>query len=48
VLTPAGLDKSVGLITTAYLKEPTDKQFESDAAIVKWREFMKKYYPTAA
>jgi len=45
VLTPAGLDKSVGLITTAYLKEPTDKQFEHDPAIVQWREFMKKYYP---
>ena len=45
VLTPAGLDKSVGLITTAYLKEPTDKQFENDAAIGQWREFMKKYYP---
>ena len=45
VLTPAGLDKSVGLITTAYLKEPTDKQFENDAAIRQWREFMKKYYP---
>ena len=45
VLTPAGLDKSVGLITTAYLKEPTDKQFENDPAIVQWREFMKKYYP---
>ena len=45
VLTPAGLEKSVGLITTAYLKEPTDKQFENDAAIVQWREFMKKYYP---
>jgi branched-chain amino acid transport system substrate-binding protein len=45
VLTPAGLDKSVGLITTAYIKEPTDKQFESDRAIVAWREFMKKYYP---
>jgi len=45
VLTPAGLDKSVGLITTAYLKEPGDKQFETDPAIVQWREFMKKYYP---
>jgi branched-chain amino acid transport system substrate-binding protein len=45
VLTPAGLDKSLGLITTAYLKEPTDKQFENDPAIVQWREFMKKYYP---
>jgi branched-chain amino acid transport system substrate-binding protein len=45
VLTPAGLDKSVGLITTAYLKEPTDKQFENDPAIVQWRDFMKKHYP---
>jgi branched-chain amino acid transport system substrate-binding protein len=45
VLTPAGLDKSVGLLTVAYLKEPTDKQFENDAAMTQWREFMKKYYP---
>ena len=45
VLEPAGLEKSNGLITLGYLKEPTDKQFEKDAAIVKWREFMTKYYP---
>ena len=45
VLTPAGLEKSVGLITLGYLKEPNDKQFSNDPAIVKWREFMKKYYP---
>ena len=45
VLEPAGLEKSVGLITLGYLKEPTDKQFEKDAAIVKWRDFMAKYYP---
>jgi len=45
VLAPAGLEKSVGLITLGYLKEPTDKQFENDPAIVKWREFMKKYNP---
>ncbi|HEX6154969.1 MAG TPA: ABC transporter substrate-binding protein, partial [Burkholderiales bacterium] len=45
VLTPAGLEKSVGLLTVAYLKEPTDKQFENDAAMAQWREFMKKYYP---
>ena len=44
-LEPAGLEKSVGLITLGYLKEPTDKQFEKDPAIVKWREFMQKYYP---
>ncbi|HYI87435.1 MAG TPA: ABC transporter substrate-binding protein [Burkholderiales bacterium] len=45
VLTPAGLEKSVGLITLGYIKEPNDKQFQNDPAIVQWREFMKKYYP---
>jgi len=45
VLKPAGLEKSVGLISTAYIKDPTDKQWENDAAIEKWRAFMKKYYP---
>ncbi len=45
VLVPAGLDKSVGLISTQYLKDPTDKAWEKDAAIVEWNAFMKKYYP---
>ncbi len=45
VLTPAGLEKSVGLITTAYYKDPTDKRWDSDPAVMKWREFMKKYHP---
>ena len=30
VLTPAGLDKSVGLISTQYLKDPTDPQWAND------------------
>ncbi|MEO5883370.1 MAG: ABC transporter substrate-binding protein [Caldimonas sp.] len=45
VLTPAGLDKSVGLISTAYLKDPTDTQWASDASMAKFNAFMKKYYP---
>ena len=45
VLVPAGLEKSVGLITTRYLKDPTDKTFANDPAIVEWTAFMKKYYP---
>jgi branched-chain amino acid transport system substrate-binding protein len=45
VLTPAGLEKSVGLISAAYLKDPTDKQWENDAAMKEWTAFMKKYYP---
>src|SRR5215467_7161057 len=45
VLTPAGLDKSVGLITDAYLKDPVDPQFIDDPAMKDWRGFMAKYYP---
>ncbi len=45
VLTPAGLEKSVGIISSAYLKDATDQRWANDAAIAKWREFMKKYYP---
>jgi len=45
VLTPAGLEKSVGLITTAYLKDPTDKQWDSDASMKEYKAFLAKYYP---
>jgi branched-chain amino acid transport system substrate-binding protein len=45
VLVPAGLDKSIGIISTAYIKDPTDTQWTNDPAMLKWIEFMKKYYP---
>ena len=45
VLTPAGLDKSVGIITTQYGKDPTDPKWKDDAGMKRWAEFMKKYYP---
>ena len=45
VLTPAGLDKSVGLISVAYLKDVADKEWVNDPAVMKFAEFMKKYYP---
>ncbi len=45
VLRPAGLDKSVGLITTQYLKDQNDKQWANDPAVIEWNAFMKKYYP---
>lgn len=48
VLTPAGLDKSVGLISTAYTKDPTDPQWANDPALTEWRAFMKKYLPEAS
>jgi branched-chain amino acid transport system substrate-binding protein len=47
VLTPAGLDKSVGLITAAYLKEPTDARWANDKGLEPFRNFMKQYMPDA-
>jgi branched-chain amino acid transport system substrate-binding protein len=45
VLSPAGLEKSVGLITAAYLKEDTDARWANDPGMKQWREFMAKYLP---
>ncbi len=47
VLTPAGLEKAVGLISAGYLKEPSDKQWENDAGMKEYLAFMKKYLPNA-
>ena len=45
VLTPAGLDKSVGILSSNYGKDPTDPQWDNDPEMLEWRAFMKKYYP---
>ena len=45
VLKPAGLDKSVGIITTQYLMDPDDKEWKDGKAIKDWVAFMQKYYP---
>jgi branched-chain amino acid transport system substrate-binding protein len=45
VLTPAGLDKAVGIISSAYIKDATDSKWANDKAIAEWRQFMNKYYP---
>ncbi len=47
VLTPAGLDNSVGLITSLYGKDPSDKAWDNDEDMKTFREFMKKYLPDA-
>jgi branched-chain amino acid transport system substrate-binding protein len=43
VLKPAGLDKSVGLLSTLYTKDPADPQWKDDPAIKEWRAFKDKY-----
>ncbi len=45
VLTPAGLEKSVGLITVAYLKDAVDDQWKNDPAMKEYLAFMAKYAP---
>jgi branched-chain amino acid transport system substrate-binding protein len=45
VMTPAGPEKAVGILTTAYLKDPTEPAFKDDAGMKEWRAFMAKYMP---
>jgi len=45
VLAPAGLNNAVGLISTAYIKDPVDPQFAEDEGMKWYLAFMKKYYP---
>ncbi len=44
VLIPAGLDKSVGLLTMQYYKDPNDPQWKDDPAMLEWRGFMGRHY----
>jgi branched-chain amino acid transport system substrate-binding protein len=46
VLKPAGFDNAKGLITTQYLKDPTDPAFANDADFKEWTAWMKQYYPS--
>jgi branched-chain amino acid transport system substrate-binding protein len=45
VLKPAGLDNSKGVLSTSYLKDPTDPAWKDDPAIREWAAFMDKYLP---
>ena len=47
VITPAGPDNAIGLISTGYLKDPTDHQWDNDAGMQEWRAFMAKNMPAA-
>jgi branched-chain amino acid transport system substrate-binding protein len=45
VITPAGPEKAVGMLSTQYLKDPTDPGFKDDGGMKQWRDFMAKYMP---
>ncbi|WP_395714418.1 ABC transporter substrate-binding protein [Reyranella sp.] len=42
---PAGFENVQGVITAAWLKDPTDHQWDNDAEMKTWREWMAKYVP---
>src|ERR1019366_7989009 len=41
---PAGFDRSQGIISSAWLKDPTDPQWKDDPGMKAWNEFLDKYY----
>ena len=43
VMRPAGLDKSVGIISATYVKDPTDRQWQNTPEYNEWLAWMKKY-----
>ena len=45
VLKPAGLENAKGILSTNYLKDPTDPTWKEDPAIKEWATFMDKYFP---
>src|SRR5205085_481462 len=44
-LKPAGLENAKGVLSTNYLKDPTDPTWKDDPAYKEWAAFMDKYYP---
>ncbi len=45
VLVPAGVERAKGVMTVAYFKDPSDKRFADDPAMLEWHAFMKNDYP---
>lgn len=44
-LKPAGLKKSKGIMTTTYLKDPTDTAWHEDPEYKEWLAWMEEWYP---
>jgi ABC-type branched-subunit amino acid transport system substrate-binding protein len=45
VLVPAGVEKAIGIMTTAYFMDTNDTQWESDPKMQAYKAFLAKYYP---
>jgi len=45
VLKPAGLENAKGILSTNYIKDPTDSAWKNDQTYKDWLAFMDKYFP---
>ena len=45
VMVPAGAENGIGVVTTGYLKDPTDPQWANSTEFKDWLAWMKKYHP---
>jgi ABC-type branched-subunit amino acid transport system substrate-binding protein len=48
VMRPAGIEASKGIISAAFVKDPTDPQYKDDPEFQAWVAWMKKYYPAGS
>ena len=46
-MVPAGPEKSIGIVSSLFLKDATDHAYDNDAGMNEWRGFMKQYLPDA-
>ena len=47
VMVPAGPERGIGIISSAFAKDPTDPAWDNDPGMQGWRAFMAKYMPDA-
>ncbi|MBV9065960.1 MAG: ABC transporter substrate-binding protein, partial [Methylobacteriaceae bacterium] len=47
VFKPAGLDNGIGVLSTGYLKDPTDTKTQQDPTVKEFFSFLDKYMPDA-
>ncbi len=45
VINPAGADRAIGLISSAYVKDQNDTEWNNDEGVNDYRRFMQKYFP---
>jgi len=45
VLEPAGIEKAVGIMSSVYVKDPSDPGWDNDAGMKEWKAWITKYMP---